>query len=143
MVPNHYIILARHVAIHRNIVVKYHGCHESLVSTEVVSSNRGEGTSGVFLSRDYLIPAEAASGTNIRRALRSVRTSAPTEAGEAVGLATPTSGTTGSTRACAGEGCEICLSSGEAVACLTRCMVQGMPLHGPADAAPALHGLTS
>ena len=50
---------------------------------------------GVLLSRDYLAPAEVASGTHVRRAARSGRTSTrglapvPTEAGEAVGLTIP------------------------------------------------------
>ena len=43
-------------------------------------------------SRDYPAPAEVASGTQETSAVRSGRISTPSEAGEAVGITTPTSG---------------------------------------------------
>ena len=43
-------------------------------------------------SRNYSAPAEVASGTHVERAVRSGRISTPWEAGEAVGITTPTSG---------------------------------------------------
>ena len=84
------------------VAVKHHSCHKSWATPEVVSHTL-ESTQGhercssptrsrCRESRDYSAPAEVASGTHFRRAVRSGRIGTPREAGEAVGIATPTSG---------------------------------------------------